>query len=106
MGNKPVNFVSWLDAARYVNWLENGMPSDAASRFLRRYQRRLREVVARWTGAHAYTIDIVVRDMIERARDLKLRHVRPDEEALDDLQVLVTVQTMKYLQDGHRHIAI
>ena len=94
------------DLNRLFPPIENGTPSEAASRFLRRYQRRLREVVARWTAAHAYTIDIVVRDMIERARDLKLRHVRPDEEALDDLQVLVTVQTMKYLQDGHRHIAI
>jgi len=27
MGNKPVNYVSWLDAARYVNWLHNGKPT-------------------------------------------------------------------------------
>ncbi len=27
MGDKPVNFVSWLDAARYVNWLHNGRPT-------------------------------------------------------------------------------
>ena len=27
MDDKPVNFVSWLDAARYVNWLHNGRPS-------------------------------------------------------------------------------
>ena len=27
MGNKPVNFVSWLDAARYVNWLQNARGS-------------------------------------------------------------------------------
>jgi hypothetical protein len=26
MGTKPVNFVSWLDAARYANWLHNGKP--------------------------------------------------------------------------------
>ena len=26
MGDKPVNFVSWLDAARYVNCLHNGRP--------------------------------------------------------------------------------
>lgn len=26
MANKPVNFVSWLDAARYTNWLFNGSP--------------------------------------------------------------------------------
>ncbi len=24
MGNKPVNFVSWFDAARFANWLHNG----------------------------------------------------------------------------------
>jgi sulfatase modifying factor 1 len=27
MGNKPVNFVSWLMAARYANWLHNGKPN-------------------------------------------------------------------------------
>ncbi len=27
LGDKPVNFVSWLDAARYANWLENQQPS-------------------------------------------------------------------------------
>lgn len=26
MAVKPVNFVSWINAARFVNWLENGMP--------------------------------------------------------------------------------
>jgi hypothetical protein len=29
MGDKPVNFVSWLDAARYANWLANGQPTGA-----------------------------------------------------------------------------
>jgi sulfatase modifying factor 1 len=27
--NKPVNWVTWFSAARYVNWLENGQPVDA-----------------------------------------------------------------------------
>ncbi|MHC4953714.1 MAG: putative zinc-binding metallopeptidase [Planctomycetota bacterium] len=94
------------DLKRLFPPVANGTPSEAASRFLRRYQKRIREVVARWTAAHAYTIDLVLLDMIERSRDLKLRHLRPDEETLDDLQVLVTVQTMKYLADGHRHIAL
>jgi sugar lactone lactonase YvrE/formylglycine-generating enzyme required for sulfatase activity len=26
MANKPVNFVNWFDAARFVNWLHNGQP--------------------------------------------------------------------------------
>jgi autotransporter-associated beta strand protein len=27
MGNKPVNYVSWLDAARFANWMHNGQGS-------------------------------------------------------------------------------
>ena len=30
MGNKPVNFVNWWNAARYVNWLHNGKPNGVA----------------------------------------------------------------------------
>jgi formylglycine-generating enzyme required for sulfatase activity len=29
MGNYPVVYVSWFDAARYVNWLANGSPTGA-----------------------------------------------------------------------------
>jgi formylglycine-generating enzyme required for sulfatase activity len=29
MGNKPVNYVGWLEAARYCNWLHNGKPTGA-----------------------------------------------------------------------------
>ena len=29
MENKPVNFINWFCAARYVNWLHNGRPSGA-----------------------------------------------------------------------------
>jgi formylglycine-generating enzyme required for sulfatase activity len=27
MANKPVNFVTWFDAARFTNWLSNGQPT-------------------------------------------------------------------------------
>ena len=30
MGNKPVNFVTWFDAARVANWLQNGQLSGTA----------------------------------------------------------------------------
>lgn len=29
-GGKPVNYVSYFDAMRFVNWLENGMPTDGS----------------------------------------------------------------------------
>jgi sulfatase modifying factor 1 len=31
MANKPVNFVSWFDAARYCNWLHNGKKTGSQS---------------------------------------------------------------------------
>jgi hypothetical protein len=104
-GNGSADFYD-RDLKRLFPEVESGAPSEAASRVLRRHQRRVREVIARWTGAHAYTIDLVLREMIERTRDLKLRHSGPDEETLDNLQVLVTVQAMKYIQVAHRHIAL
>jgi len=27
MGDKPVNFVNWFDAARFANWMHNGQPT-------------------------------------------------------------------------------
>jgi hypothetical protein len=27
MGTKPVDFVTWADAARYTNWIHNGSPA-------------------------------------------------------------------------------
>ena len=31
MGNKPVNYITWFRAARFANWLHNGMPSGLQS---------------------------------------------------------------------------
>ena len=31
MGNKPVNYVSWYDAARMANWLTNGQPTGVSA---------------------------------------------------------------------------
>jgi hypothetical protein len=38
MGNKPVNYVSFFDAMRFVNWLHNGQPT---GRWRLRHQRRV-----------------------------------------------------------------
>jgi formylglycine-generating enzyme required for sulfatase activity len=37
MGNKPVNFVSFWDAARFVNWLHNGQPTSAENSLATEY---------------------------------------------------------------------
>ena len=77
-----------------------------AASFLRRIRPELREAVARWTGSHAYSIDQVLRDMIDRCRELKLRLALPEARARREATLMVTVQTMKYLHQGHRPLAM
>jgi hypothetical protein len=77
-----------------------------AAQFLGRYRRQLRKVVADWTGIYQYTIDRVLEDIIVRCRELKLRLAMPEQEALQEFTVLLTVQVMNYLHSGRHRIAL
>lgn len=77
-----------------------------AASFLRRIRPELREGVAHWTGTHAYTIDQVLRDMIDRCKELKLRLAIPESRAKNQAMMMVTVQTMNYMHAGHHPVAI
>ncbi|MFN3167960.1 MAG: putative zinc-binding metallopeptidase [Phycisphaeraceae bacterium] len=79
-------------------------PTAAAT--LRSFQKELRETVARWTGTHAYTIDQVLRDMIDRCKELKLRLAVPVHQARREATLMVTVQTMNYIHAGHHPVAL
>lgn len=79
-------------------------PSAAA--FLRRYRSELRRVVAEWTGQYHYTIDQVLSEMIDRCQELSLRLHRSERITKRDAQVMLTVQTMNYLNNGHHKIAL
>jgi hypothetical protein len=77
-----------------------------AARFLGRHRRQLRQVVADWTGIYQYTIDRVFVDIIKRCQELKLRLAMPEDEALQEFTVLLTVQVMNYLHSGRHRIAL
>jgi hypothetical protein len=77
-----------------------------AAKFLRRYRRQVRSVVADWTGIYQYTIDRVLEDIIQRCRELKLHLAMPEDEALQEFTVLLTVQVMNYLHSGRHRIAL
>lgn len=70
---------------------------ESAASFLRRMRPRIRQTVARWTGESAYTVDLVVKEMIERSKELKLRRVSAELRAREDVSVLVAVQATKLL---------
>lgn len=79
-------------------------PSAAA--FLRHIRPDIRQAVGYWTGEHQYIIDQVLRAMINRCRQLKLRLDRSERQTKQDAVVLLTVLTMNYLHDGHHRLAL
>jgi hypothetical protein len=75
-----------------------------AAAFLRRNRGEVRRLVARWTGEYQYTLQQVLKDMIGRCRELKLRRVGAERKVLLDFAILLTVKTMHYLYSGrHTH---
>ena len=78
----------------------------SAAAFLRQARRELRTSVARWTGAHQYTIDQVLDEMIERCRQLKLRLASPEDETGRGALIMLSVQTMDYLHGGSHRVAL
>jgi Putative zinc-binding metallo-peptidase len=77
-----------------------------AAQFISRIRRQVRRVVADWTGIYQYTIDKVLEDIIVRCRELKLRLCTPEDQALQEFTVLLTVQVMNYLHSGRHRIAL
>lgn len=76
----------------------------SAARFLRRVRKDVRRKVAHWTGLYQYTIDQVIDDMVKRCRELDLRLSNPEDQAKIDFTVLLTVQTINYLQSGRHRV--
>jgi len=77
-----------------------------ASTFLRRISPELRRRVSSWTGENAYTINCVLKDMIQRSRLLDLRVCRPAHELKLDAAILLTMQTMNYLLSRNHRIVV
>ena len=77
-----------------------------ADQFLLKIRKEVRKKVTFWTGEYQYTIDQVLKDMIVYCRKQKLKLVASEEQTKLDFMVLLTVQTMNYLHDGHHRVAL
>ena len=90
--------------------LFGGDPSDEtaepATKFIRRHRREVGGRVSRWTGVYRYMIKLVLDDMIDRCRQLRLRLGASEEETLSEFTVLLTVATMNFVQSGRHRIAL
>src|SRR5262245_41180432 len=77
-----------------------------ASQFMRRVCREVCQTVAQGTGIHLYTINHILKEMIDRCRELNLRVGIPVREAKQMLTVVLTMQTMQVMQKGYHRIPL
>jgi Leu/Phe-tRNA-protein transferase len=73
-----------------------------ASSFLRRNRAQIRRMVAKWTDEYPLTLDLVLDDMIERCRQLKLRAAGAEQQLTGDFTLLLTAMTVHSLYDPSR----
>ena len=79
---------------------------EPASRFLKQAGPELRRIVAEWTGQSEYAIDLVLKEMTNRVRQLKLQTRHSRRRMILETAVLLTVQTMNYVHSGYFRVAL
>ena len=77
-----------------------------AASFLRQHRVEFRRYLADWTGQYQYTIDEILSEIIRRCEELDLRLDRPPAQVRRDAIVMLTVQVMNYLHNGHHQVAL
>lgn len=79
---------------------------EPATRFLRRHRRTLRESVSRFVGAHPYVVDHLLLEMLLHARRLGLRCQRSETMTRRAAEIMLTVQTKRFLRAGRHKLAL
>ncbi|NIA06243.1 MAG: hypothetical protein GWP14_01160 [Actinobacteria bacterium] len=78
--------------------------NETAASFLRRVRPSIRNMVSQWTGHYAYSLDQVLKDIIGRCRELKLRVGTQEKQLKMDATIMLTVNTMNFLYSGQRWV--
>ncbi len=72
-----------------------------AASFLRHFRLELRQIVAEGTGVHPYTVDHTLKNIIERARQLKLHISASERLTKRQAMIMLTVHTMNIVYSGY-----
>jgi hypothetical protein len=88
------------DLVRLFSGSKTNRKRPTAASFLRKYRREIRELVATWTGEYEFTLDQILKEMIGRCRELKLRLGGSEARAKVDFAIMLAVHTVHYLHRG------
>jgi hypothetical protein len=70
---------------------------ETAASFLHRHRRALREQVAEFTGEYVFTVDQVLKDIIGRCRELRLRLCKSERQTRVEVALMLSVHTVHTL---------
>jgi hypothetical protein len=93
----PGESVAYDEDLRRLFRSSSSRGGQSAALFLRRHKKEFREELARWTDEYAYTLDVILGEMIARAARLKLRAVGSERQLKMDCAILLTVRTLQYV---------
>lgn len=79
---------------------------DTAADFLRRCRPQLRRIVSDMSGAHEYTVDQVLQEMIMRCRQLRLHRQLGQRKTEEEAAALLALHTRNYLENGQHRFAL
>ena len=79
---------------------------ERAVNFLKRNGPRIRKMVAQGTGKREYALEVVLKDMIARCRELDLRVGHPTEDILIDFAILLAARSVEYVYRGREWHAL
>jgi hypothetical protein len=80
--------------------------SATAASLLRRHRRELRHLVADVTGVHNYAVDQVLKNMIDRCKELHLRVPVREENAKERALIMLTAHTMNIVHAGYHRVPL
>ncbi|MCA9036509.1 MAG: putative zinc-binding metallopeptidase [Planctomycetaceae bacterium] len=78
----------------------------SAAVFLQQNRAEFRRHIADWTGQYQYTVDEILREIIQRCRELGLRVDKSPTKTRQEALVMLTVQIMNCLKDGYHKVAL
>ncbi len=95
-----------LDLKKLFAQTARSRRSISAASFLQKNRADLSRRVAQWTGEYRYNISQVLREMIDRCRELELVASGDMKQLKQNAVVMLTVHTMNRLHGGHHRVAL
>jgi hypothetical protein len=78
----------------------------AAWRWLSKVRKRVRARASRWTGQRQYVVDGVLKGMLARCNELRLRLAGSEEDAEREFSVLLAVEVMNQAHSGGHRVPL